>query len=104
MRRRAFIAGLGSAAAWPVVVRGQQTDRVRRIGALLWWAETDPLSREDFAIQAMRLLRRQSAQSKRLREGLGQGCAPDRPPGLNSKPPANGNARRRGARVDLKTV
>src|SRR6266576_1110808 len=25
MRRREFIAGLGSAAAWPVVVRGQQS-------------------------------------------------------------------------------
>jgi putative ABC transport system substrate-binding protein len=35
MTRRAFIAGLGSAAVWPVVVRAQQGDRVRRISVLL---------------------------------------------------------------------
>jgi hypothetical protein len=34
MRRRDFIAGLG-ATAWPVLARGQQGERVRRIGALI---------------------------------------------------------------------
>ena len=42
IRRRAFIAGLGSAAVWPVVARAQQGGRVRRIGVLTGADESDP--------------------------------------------------------------
>jgi putative ABC transport system substrate-binding protein len=42
MKRRTFIAGLGSSAAWPAVARAQQADRVRRIGVLSNLAMDDP--------------------------------------------------------------
>ena len=42
MRRRTFIAALGGAAAWPLVVRGQQPDPVRHIGVLMAYAESVP--------------------------------------------------------------
>ena len=51
MRRRQFIAGLGSAAAWPVAARSQQSRKVWRVGFL------GPLSASAHAsrIEAIRL-------------------------------------------------
>ena len=40
--RRTFIAGLGGAAAWPLMALAQQPGRMRRIGVLMSVAADNP--------------------------------------------------------------
>src|SRR5712675_1161473 len=58
MKRREFITLLvGSAAMWPVAVRAQQADRMRRIGVLLAITADDPESKDRLAAFAQGLQR-----------------------------------------------
>src|SRR5258705_5827080 len=42
IKRREFVTLLGGAAAWPLTVRAQQPERMRRIGVLMSTAADDP--------------------------------------------------------------
>ena len=51
MRRRDLIKGIaGSAAVWPLAARAQQPDRMRVIGVLMGYAESDRVAQSWLAV------------------------------------------------------
>jgi putative tryptophan/tyrosine transport system substrate-binding protein len=67
MRRREFIAGLGSAAAWPLAAWARQPDRVRRIGVLMSGDESDPEQKRRVSAFTQALAESGRADSRNMR-------------------------------------
>jgi putative tryptophan/tyrosine transport system substrate-binding protein len=67
MRRREFIAGLGSAAALPRAALAQQNEQMRRVGALMGWNQTDPEANAYFTSFTQRLSELGWSEGRNLR-------------------------------------
>jgi putative ABC transport system substrate-binding protein len=55
--RRAFVAALGGAAAWPFATDAQAPEQVRRVGWLIPWPESEPLAQASVQAFAQALAR-----------------------------------------------
>src|SRR5262245_2766895 len=49
MRRRDVLGALGSTVAWPITAHAQQGDRMRRVGVLIGYSETDAAAQAQVA-------------------------------------------------------
>ena len=79
MRRREFITLIGGAAAWPFATRAQQPDRIRLIGLLMGFAESDPIAQPRLAAFRDALTKLGWTESSNLRIELRWGADdPDR--------------------------
>jgi putative tryptophan/tyrosine transport system substrate-binding protein len=80
MQRREFITLLGgAAAAWPLAARAQQPDRMRLIGVLMGYAESDPAAQSEVAAFRGALAKLGWAEGSNLRIELRWSAAdPDR--------------------------
>jgi putative tryptophan/tyrosine transport system substrate-binding protein len=76
VRRREFIAGLGGAAAWPLVARAQ-SERVRRIGVLMGVDDTDMRANYAAFVEALQQLGWTAGRNVQIETRWAGGSAPD---------------------------
>ena len=74
MKRREFIAGFAGAAAWPIVARAEQAERMRRIGVLMPLAGDDPEAQARLAAFSQELKHLGWAEGHNLRIDTRQGA------------------------------
>jgi putative tryptophan/tyrosine transport system substrate-binding protein len=67
MRRRGFIAVAAGAAAWPLTGRAQQLERLRLVGWLVPWPETDAVTKASIAVLKQALERLGWVEGKNIR-------------------------------------
>jgi putative tryptophan/tyrosine transport system substrate-binding protein len=65
--RRGFIAVLGGAAAWPLAGHTQQPERIRRLGVLMGFSDTDPFAQRIVLAFADALGRFEWVEGKNIR-------------------------------------
>jgi putative ABC transport system substrate-binding protein len=70
VKRREVITLLGAAVAWPLAARGQQPERMRRIGVLMGWPESDPEGQSALAAFVESLQRLGWADGRNLRTDI----------------------------------
>jgi putative ABC transport system substrate-binding protein len=66
LARRSFIAALGAAATWPRAGHAQRSERMRRVGALIAFAENDPFAQASVLAFAEALQRHEWVAGKNI--------------------------------------